>query len=145
MDEYLRKIKGKKTHVHYLGKDIQNKLIKLLSNESVYLSIKNLRGQGWDNGNNIKRKGNGVKWKIQSVEEQFTLMQKISLVFGFLYGVYSLQSKTWEEIMEHCLNLEQALQHEDSKDRDTVDLSSELQATARYFTRMYSVLYWKTI
>jgi len=30
--------------------------------------------------------------------------------------------------MEHCLNLEKALQHGDSKDIDAVDLSSELKA-----------------
>ena len=42
--------------------------------------------------------------KIQSkqfVEERYTMMQKISLVFGFL-----LHSKPRNEIMEHCLNLE---------------------------------------
>ena len=32
MDEHLRKIKDNETHVHYLGKDIQNELIQLLSN-----------------------------------------------------------------------------------------------------------------
>ena len=32
MDEHLRKIRDKKTHVHYLGKDIQNELIQILSN-----------------------------------------------------------------------------------------------------------------
>ena len=68
---------------------------------------------------------------IQSVEERFTLMQKISSVFGFLYDIHSLQYKTRKEIMEHCLTLEQALQHGDSKDIDAVDLSSELQAISR--------------
>jgi len=32
MDEHLRKIRDNETHVHYLGKDIQNELIQLLSN-----------------------------------------------------------------------------------------------------------------
>ncbi|XP_065658168.1 zinc finger MYM-type protein 1-like [Hydra vulgaris] len=32
MDVHLRKIKDNETHVHYLGKDIQNELIHLLSN-----------------------------------------------------------------------------------------------------------------
>ena len=54
-------------------------------------------------------------------------MQKISSVFGFLYDVHSLQNKTSKEVMEHCLNLEKALQHGDSKDIDAVDLSSELK------------------
>ena len=63
---------------------------------------------------------------IQSVEEIFTLMQKFSLVFGLFYDVYSLQSKVCKEIMEHWLNLKQALEHKDSKDVDAVDLRSEL-------------------
>ncbi|XP_063819165.1 uncharacterized protein LOC135057201 [Pseudophryne corroboree] len=32
MDEHIRKIRDKETYVHYLGKDIQNELIQLLSN-----------------------------------------------------------------------------------------------------------------
>ena len=32
MNEHLRKIRENETHVHYLGKDIQNELIQLLSN-----------------------------------------------------------------------------------------------------------------
>ena len=32
MDEHLRKIRDNETYVHYLGKDIQNELIQLLSN-----------------------------------------------------------------------------------------------------------------
>ena len=65
-------------------------------------------------------------------------MQKISSVFGFFYDVHSLQNKTRKEIMEHCLNLEQALQHGDSKDIDAVDLSSELQAISRRVARCTS-------
>ncbi|XP_065264296.1 zinc finger MYM-type protein 1-like [Emys orbicularis] len=68
---------------------------------------------------------------IHSVEERFTLMQQISSVFGFLYDVYSLQNTTPKQIMEHCLNLEQALQHGESKDIDAFDLCNELQAIAR--------------
>ncbi|CAM5087249.1 unnamed protein product [Natator depressus] len=52
---------------------------------------------------------------IHSVEERFTLMQQISSVFGFLYDVYSLQNTTPKQIMEHSLNLEQALQHGESR------------------------------
>ena len=58
-------------------------------------------------------------------------MQKVSSMFGFLYDIHSLQNKTSNEILEHCLNLEQALQHGDSKDIDAIDLSSELQAISR--------------
>nr|XP_032662339.1 uncharacterized protein LOC116840081 [Chelonoidis abingdonii] len=68
---------------------------------------------------------------IQSVEERFTLMQQISSVFGFLYDVDSSQNTTPKQMMEHCLNLEQALQHGESKDIDAFDLCNELQAVVR--------------
>ncbi|XP_065667771.1 zinc finger MYM-type protein 1-like [Hydra vulgaris] len=112
MDEHLRKIKDNETHVPYLGKDIQNELIHLLSNaikqkiltsardpnNSIYkgtflgfqkpqkplkettgavmaetiikqlgkmsLSIENLRGQGYDNGRNMRGKNKGVQRRI---------------------------------------------------------------------------------
>ncbi|KAH1183246.1 hypothetical protein KIL84_004738 [Mauremys mutica] len=50
-----------------------------------------------------------INTAVHSVEERFTLMQQISSVFGFLYDVYSLQNTTPKQIMEHCLNLKQAL------------------------------------
>ncbi|XP_029767716.1 uncharacterized protein LOC112121922 [Terrapene carolina triunguis] len=68
---------------------------------------------------------------IHSVEERFTLMQQISSVFGFIYDVHSLQNKTPKQIMEHCLNLEQALQHGESKDIDAFELCSKLHAIAK--------------
>ncbi|XP_026517719.1 uncharacterized protein LOC113408599, partial [Terrapene carolina triunguis] len=75
---------------------------------------------------------------IHSVEERFTLRQQISSVFGFIYDVYSLRNKTPKQIMEHCLNLEKALQHGESKDIDAFDLCSELQAIARRVQRSSS-------
>ncbi|XP_074799593.1 zinc finger MYM-type protein 1-like [Natator depressus] len=68
---------------------------------------------------------------ILSAKEIFILMQQISSVFGFLYDIYSLQNTTSKQIMEHCLNVEQALQHGESKDIDAFDLCNELQAIAR--------------
>ncbi|XP_065654528.1 zinc finger MYM-type protein 1-like [Hydra vulgaris] len=72
---------------------------------------------------------------IQSVEERFTHIQKISSLFGFLYDVHSLQDVTSKEVMEHCLNLEKALQHGDSKDIDAADLGSELKSISRRVER----------
>ncbi|XP_044851160.1 uncharacterized protein LOC123353812 [Mauremys mutica] len=72
-----------------------------------------------------------INTAIHSVEERFTVMQQISSVFGFLYDVYRLQNTTPKQSMEHCLNLEQALQHGESKDTDAFDLCNELQAIAQ--------------
>ncbi|XP_073196247.1 zinc finger MYM-type protein 1-like [Lepidochelys kempii] len=74
---------------------------------------------------------------IHSVEERLTLMQQISSVFGFLYDVYSLQNTRPKQIMEHCLNLEQALQHGESKDIDAFDLCNELQAITRRVQKVH--------
>lgn len=65
-------------------------------------------------------------------------MQKVSSIFGFLYDVHSLQNSTTNEVWEHCLNLEQALQHGNSKDIDAVDLLSELKAISRRVARRTS-------
>ncbi|XP_065642676.1 zinc finger MYM-type protein 1-like [Hydra vulgaris] len=72
---------------------------------------------------------------IQSVEERFTHIQKISSLFGFLYDVHSLQGVTSKEVMQHCLNLEKALQHGDSKDIDAADLCSKLKSISRRVER----------
>ncbi|CAM4475658.1 unnamed protein product [Caretta caretta] len=74
---------------------------------------------------------------IHSVEERLTLMQQVSSVFGFLYDVYSLQNTRPKQIMEHCLNLEQALQHGESKDIDAFDLCNELQAITRRVQKVH--------
>ncbi|XP_065658077.1 uncharacterized protein LOC136082589 [Hydra vulgaris] len=58
-------------------------------------------------------------------------------LFGFLYDVHCLQSVTSKGVIEHCLNLEKALQYGDSKDIHAVDLCSELKSIATIFTKFY--------
>jgi hypothetical protein len=46
MAEHLRKIHGKDTHVHYLGKDIQNQLVQIISEavqEEILGNLKNVK------------------------------------------------------------------------------------------------------
>ena len=62
---------------------------------------------------------------IQSVQERFTQVQHISCVFGFLYAIHSLITKTSQQVMEDCSILEKVLQHDDSKDIDAAELCSE--------------------
>ena len=207
MDEHLRKIRDNETRVHYLGKDIQNELIHLLSNaikqnvlasardakyfsiildctpdaghveqmtmiirfvdvisnpeneiaaaasikenflgfvplkettgagmtetilrqlEDMSLSIKNLRGQGNDNGSNMKGKDNGVQRRILDVNPRalfvpccahtlnlavndaakccleattfFDLVQRV-------YVFFSASTRRWEVLNRHVSNL----------------------------------------
>ncbi|XP_065684395.1 uncharacterized protein LOC136096748 [Hydra vulgaris] len=68
---------------------------------------------------------------IRSVEERFEQMRTIESVFGFLYHIHGLQSKTSQEILECCMKLESALQHGDNRDLVASDLCGELQSIAQ--------------
>ncbi|XP_047132433.2 zinc finger MYM-type protein 1-like [Hydra vulgaris] len=68
---------------------------------------------------------------IRSVEERFEQMRTIESVFGFLYHIHGLQSKTSQEILECCMKLESALQHGDNRDLVASDLCGKLQSFAR--------------
>ena len=65
---------------------------------------------------------------IQSIEKRFTLIQKMSQVFGFFYTVCRI--KLLRELWKFVWILKKLLKHEDSNDIDTVVLNFELQAFA---------------
>ncbi|XP_029466633.1 ATP-binding cassette sub-family A member 1-like [Rhinatrema bivittatum] len=201
MDEHLRKIRNAETHVHYLGKVIQNELIQLLSSaikeeilksahtakyfsiildctpdvghveqmtmilrfvdtasdpdnsqpvtikehflgfvplqettgavmadtvlrqlEDMSLPIENLRGQGYDNGSNMKGKENGVQRRILDINPRALFVpcsaHSLNLVvsdaakccleamafFSLVQNVYvyfSASTRRWEVLMRH--------------------------------------------
>ncbi|XP_068240913.1 uncharacterized protein [Palaemon carinicauda] len=68
---------------------------------------------------------------INYVLERFKQLQQSKSVFGFLYGVKSLNGITNTQLREHCTKLETALRVGESKDIDATDLCHELQAVAR--------------
>lgn len=67
---------------------------------------------------------------INSVEERFEQLQNVRSIFGFICNIYDLRTKTEPYIRKHCLTLEKALQHGESKDIDAMDLCNELQVLA---------------
>ncbi|XP_071054435.1 zinc finger MYM-type protein 1-like [Onthophagus taurus] len=176
MNEHLQKVKDAKLLVHYLGKDIQNELIQLLSRairakilnsaklakyysiildctpdishteqmtiiirfvdvmdektqqpdvvmrehflgfvplqetigafisktivdelEQMGLQIDNLRGQGYDNGSNMKGKINGVSCSLEATSF-FNIVQKI-------YTFFAGSTKRWHILQKHAANL----------------------------------------
>ncbi|KAL3842057.1 hypothetical protein ACJMK2_020122 [Sinanodonta woodiana] len=188
MDEHLRKIRDNETRVHYLGKDIQNELIQLLSNaikqeiiasardakyfsiildctpdaeneiaaaasvkehflgfvplkkttgadmtetilwklEEMSLSIKNLRGQGYDNGSNMKGKVNGVQQRILEVNTRALVVPCCAHTLNLavndavkccleatafldlvqrVYVFFSASTRRWEVLNRHVSNL----------------------------------------
>ena len=68
----------------------------------------------------------------QSIQKRFEQLKWLNSTFGFLYDIHKLlnEVETRETIMDNCVNLEKSQQHDNSKDSETTDLCSELQALA---------------
>lgn len=58
----------------------------------------------------------GLDTAIQSVWRKFCIDASYQFCVWLLCTVHSMQNRTSEQTMEHCLKLEQALQHGDCKD-----------------------------
>ncbi|XP_022254120.1 uncharacterized protein LOC111088397, partial [Limulus polyphemus] len=81
--------------------------------------------------------GNSARTKVKALANgssdfKFLVSLTLSSVFGFLYDIKNMYGKTQIEMREHCVKLESALQHGESKDIDAADLCSEIQAIAHH-------------
>lgn len=72
---------------------------------------------------------------ISSVTERFNQLQEINSKFGFLYHIDELEEKPTQLVLDHCVKLEKALTHNQSKDIDAIELCGELQAISRRITK----------
>lgn len=72
---------------------------------------------------------------ISLVRDQFNHLQEINSKFGFLYYIDELGEKPTQSVLDHCVKLERALTHSQSKDIDTIELCHELQSIYRRITK----------
>ncbi|XP_047137597.1 uncharacterized protein LOC105844131 [Hydra vulgaris] len=64
---------------------------------------------------------------IQSIAERFEQMRQYNSMFGFLYDIYSISSKSSAELLKNCRNLEEILTHGSQKDISAADLCNEIK------------------
>lgn len=65
------------------------------------------------------------------MKERIGQLEKLHSKFGFLYNIDALEDKPTQSVLEHCMNLEEALIHNQSKNIERVELCGDIQAISR--------------
>nr|KAJ0219733.1 hypothetical protein LSAT_V11C200070050 [Lactuca sativa] len=126
MQEHIRRINDNEIHNHYLGHNMQNELISLLGEEVKRLDINNVRGQGYDNGSNMKGKHQGVQKRLLDINprafytpcgchslnlvicDMANSCDKASEFFGVIQRIYSIfasSTQRWKILQDNISNL----------------------------------------
>ncbi|XP_066365377.1 uncharacterized protein [Miscanthus floridulus] len=122
MQEHIRRIHNSEIYHHYLGPSIQNELIAILADATLDLNIDDVRGQGYDNGSNMKGKHQGVQTRVLEINPRALYMscachslnltlcdmakscRKAISFFGVIqriYALFSRSTKRWKILTDN--------------------------------------------